>query len=545
MELATHTNRLALETSALGVGGEVLAMAPGRAWSSAPHTTSSDMVVFRNQNLTTADAWELSRSNAFARSALRSHQDSVLGANLKLQLSPDARLLGVTDQQAADWTDMAESEWAASAESDKFVFDAQRSQTFSGLMRTAYASYYVAAEALGAIEWKKCVGAEDRTCLYLITPERLSDPHMRVDHTGKRRMGVERDKHGAPTAYHIREQLASDGMWKARDTWKWNRVERHTWWGRPKILHHFKHDRPDMTRGMTGFASIALALRMFQDYARTELESAAVRATYAAVIESELDYEDAMRVIGPEHASAVQRDGLLDLSIRAMAESAKYYRGQDVRFGKAKVAHLLPNEKLKMVQGTAHMSALKEFASASMYEVAAGAGVDYASLTKDYSHTNYSGARAALFDVWRGYEAERAEFFANFAMPFVGAWLEERIAIRKTMPMLGGGDFYDMRSALVKGTFETWGRPRLDPLKEAQADKIIFDMGAKSLKDVCAQEGKDYREVLAQRGREKALMKKLGLKPEDIDWTLIMNQGAQKPKGGDGVGDSGGGGGGT
>ncbi|TNY02884.1 phage portal protein, partial [Escherichia coli] len=87
------------------------------------------------------------------------------------------------------------------------------------------------------------------------------------------------------------------------------------------------------------------------------------------------------------------------------------------------------------MQGNQSVSALKDFNSVNLYTLASALGVDYATLTKDFSSTNYSGARAALFDVWRSYEVRRSAFIDAVPVPFFGAWLEEQIALRGTIPM--------------------------------------------------------------------------------------------------------------
>ncbi|WP_164230647.1 phage portal protein, partial [Stenotrophomonas maltophilia] len=61
----------------------------------------------------------------------------------------------------------------------------------------------------------------------------------------------------------------------------WRKVPRYTPWGRLNVIHFFEHDAPDMTRGMTSFTTALLPMRLLQDYNITELESAAIRATYA------------------------------------------------------------------------------------------------------------------------------------------------------------------------------------------------------------------------------------------------------------------------
>jgi lambda family phage portal protein len=506
-------------------------LAPGRGFGFRPPLTSSDMVAYRSKDSFMADARDASRSNPYGRSATRSTVDAVVGLSFKLQYLPNYAVLGVTPEEALTYSQMVENLWEMAAQSPWFHFDAQRKQTFTGLMRTAYSSVFTNGEALATIEWKKALNGS-RTCLHLLTPERLSDPMGTLDYTGKRRMGVERDIHGAPVAYHIREATPSDvWVWgPAAAQFSWKRVPRYTPWGRQNVLHFFEHDQPDMTRGMTSFTTALLPMRLLQDYNVTELESAAIRATYAAVIESELDYDNAMKVIGAEQAKSIADNPVLDFTLRMMADKASFYKGQEFKFGKSKVAHLMPNEKLHMVQGNQSASALKDFNSVNLYTLASALGVDYATLTKDFSSTNYSGARAALFDVWRSYEVRRSAFIDSIPVPFFAAWLEEQIAIRGTIPMLGDKSFYEVRDAICRCTFETWSKPRLDPLKENQADQVLYDMGALNLKDICAADGRDWREVLQQRAAEKRVMGELGLKPEDINPELNANKIAAKKK---------------
>lgn len=517
-------------------------LAPGRGWGYNPALTSSDLVVRRNKDQFAADAQDASRSNPFAKSALRTIVDSVIGDRFQLQLNPDAEWLGVTQEEAMAWAKLVEKLFIACANSQAFALDAQRKQNFAGLMRTAYSIFFTSGEVLATIEYVPSFGPYNSgTCMLLIAPERLSDP-MGVTLPGtNRRMGVERNDHGAPIAYHIREVHQSDEGWwtKPEHMFKWKRVDRYTPWGRAKVLHFFEQDQADMTRGISSFTTALLPMRQLQDYLTTELESASIRATYAAVIESKLDYESAMQVVGADMSSSLSSNPLHEFTMKIMAERAKFYRGQDFRFGKSKVAHLLPDENLKMVQGTQNASAMKDFAAVISYLLSSALGVDYASLTKDWSQTNYSGARASLFDVWRSYEVRRSAFITGFAWPFVVAWIEEMV-LREVIPMLGDNDFYSVRDFLVRGTFTANNRPRLDPAKEAQADIALYKIGAKSLKSICSAEGTDWEEELEQRALEKQRMKELGLEPEDIDPGLRMNAGAENVLKGEGSGSEGG-----
>jgi len=494
----------------------------GMGWGYRPYLTTSDTQVYRNKDQFANDARDAARANPFGRSALRVTTDAIIGKELTLFLAPDAKALGVTQDEAEAWAEMVEQLWNSAANSPACHFDAQRKQTFSGLMRTAYQEYYTGGECLGSFKWKQSSNGQ-RTCVYLIASERLSDPHGVMDYTGKRRMGVERDSEGAPLAYHIRQKHPNDSLlFGPPDKMQWWRIPRQNQWGRWNIIHYYEQDRVDMTRGLSAFTTALLPMRLLDDYNKTELESAALRATYAAVIESELDYDKAMGVIGSEYANAVKGNPLFDFTMRMMADNATFYRGQDLHFGKSKVSHLLPNEELKMVQGNNGHSILKDFNQSQLQILASALGVAYESLTKDYSSTNYSGARAALYDVWRSYEVQREGFIRNFAWPIFINWLEEMVALRGVIPMLGSQNFYDRVDALTYGTFETWAKPRLDPHHETNADIALYKAGALTLRDLTRTDGNlDWRKTLRARAQEKAEMDRLGLKPEDIDWDIL------------------------
>jgi lambda family phage portal protein len=479
------------------------------------------------------EARDMARTNPYGKSALRAQVDAIIGADFKLVMAPDADGLGVTPEEASAWCEVVEQKWSESAYSTDYHMDAQRKQTFTGLMRTAYSCFYVSGETLATIEWRAALNG-NRTCLNLIDSERLSNPRESYGFEGKKRMGVERDKFGAPLSYSIRETHPNDTFISGYgDNYKWRKVPRYSRWGRLNVIHFFDQDRPDMTRGITSFTTALLPMRLLQDYTTTELESASIRATYAAVIESKLDYETAMKTIGADEQAMIGGNPMLDMQLRMMKDRHQYYDASGFKFGKSKVAHLMPDESLKMVQGTQSASALKDFNETNLATIAAALGVDFSTLTKNFTKVNYSGARAALFDVWRSYEVRRRAFCDGVALPFFAAWLEEQIALRGTVPMLGNKNFYDVKDAICKATFETWSKPRLDPQKEVAADQLSYAMGTMSIKDMCAQDGRDWKKVLQQRALEKAEMKKLGLTPEDINPELIMNAGARdgaKPK---------------
>lgn len=56
------------------------------------------------------------------------------------------------------------------------------------------------------------------------------------------------------------------------------------------------------------------------------------------------------------------------------------------------------------------------------------------------------------------------------------------------------------------------GEDWVDPLKDAEALKLLYNLGPKTFQELCAMDGKDYRSVLKQKALEKKLMVEMDLK---------------------------------
>ncbi len=82
---------------------------------------------------------------------------------------------------------------------------------------------------------------------------------------------------------------------------------------------------------------------MLDTLQNTQLQSAIVKAMYAATIESELDTQSAMDFILGAN-SKEQRDRLTGW----IGEIAAYYAAAPVRLGGAKVPHLMPGDSLNL-----------------------------------------------------------------------------------------------------------------------------------------------------------------------------------------------------
>jgi hypothetical protein len=169
-----------------------------------------------------------------------------------------------------------------------FPLDAQRKQTFSGLMRTAYSSASPTAKCSPPSSGRRRqrrpnvpASARGRAA---VRPSRHADAPASAAWASSAISTVRR----SPITFANRPRATSWIWGPAAAQFSWRRVPRYTPWGRQNVIHFLEQDQPDMTRGITSFTTALLPMRLLQDYNVTELESAAIRATYAAVIQSDL-----------------------------------------------------------------------------------------------------------------------------------------------------------------------------------------------------------------------------------------------------------------
>lgn len=476
-----------------------------------PPLASADLAVLRDAGTIRARARDLVRNNAFAKNAVRMNRDAVSGSGVKLALKIDWRTLGITDiEVAAEWQGHVSRAWEAHAEGFDFQSDARRQRTFSQLFALADITDFVDGESLSVIEMKTGHGIY-QTCLNMVDVDRLTNPEATPD-SNTIRGGVERDIYGEPLAYYIRNGHPRDVAAQLAQ-FSWSRVPRVTSWGRPVVLHTYDHARPEMTRGVSEFASAIVPMKMLSQYEDTELQSAIVQAAYAAVIKTELDWTQAMSVIGAKAASNSASSGnpLFDLVMGHMVGAADYAQKRDLTFRGVEIPHLLPNESLEVVKSTHPNSNFKDFESAFLRQLAAGLGVEAHELSKNYNEVNYSSARTALAAVWRTYRTRRTRIINQFAMPFFGAWLEEAVMLG-TVPLPPGvNDFLAAKPFLVRGTFIAWGKPLIDPLKERQGQQLGMQIGVETMEEIAAEEGHDWRDMLDQQAYERSVRAKLGL----------------------------------
>ena len=501
------------------------------SWS--PSMRSPDLDLNHDKPLIDARARDMVRNDGYAMGAMATHRDSIVGGQYVLNAQPDWKALGATEEWAEQFQEIVEAKFSLWAESHECWPDAGRRNTFTGLVRLAVGMSVLSGEVLSSVEWLRSSAARRpyNTAIQMVDPDRLSNPDGRADDRYLRR-GVAQDRFGAPIGFWFRSSHPSE-RWLDGSQFSWRYVPARKPWGRLQVIHIYEQMRPDQSRGVADMVSALKQMRMTSKYQDIVLQNAVLNATYAATIESELPGEVIWEQLGA--------GGTSDAVGNYLSQLAEYSGGsRALQIDGIKIPHLFPGTKLNIQNAGQPGGVGTGFEESLLRKIAAGLGVSYEEFSRDYSKSNYSSARASMLHTWKSMQAKKKMVADRFATLVYALWLEEAINAGEIPLPEGAGPsfFYDglNKEALTRCEWIGASRGQIDELKETQAAVLRINSGLSTYEDEIARTGKDFRRVFAQRKREEAMKKEMGLvfngeatKPAKDNAGGTMNEQGQDP----------------
>jgi len=487
-----------------GPSGE--ALAPSRARASAyqgasrthtdlaawtPRRYSAQGALSADRDLLVARAQDLARNDGWASAGLSRLVDNIIGAGWRLNAALNARRLGLSEDEAAELSAQIEAAFEEWANDPDNGCDAERRSNLGGLMALAYRHRAGDGEALGVISYARGRGPWG-TFLQVVDPDRLGTPPGGLE-TAMLKDGVELGPHGEPVAYWIRREHPSDA-YPAYNA-EFTRVPRfHA--GRRLVVHAFEAQRAGQVRGVSALAAIVKKLRMMGRYDEAELQAAVLNSTLAAFVTAPMDHAAVAEALAGGETTRFQEQ-YLDLKSQYWADAPLPQQGVKLNF-------LYPGEEVEMKAAEHPSGAFEAFTRAGLRNIASAVGLTYEQLSADWGEVNYSSARAALLEVWRGFTARAGAFAHQFVLPVYVRWLEEAVARGRVVLPASGPSFAEAKSAWTRSRWLMPGRGWVDPMKEAEAARERIALGISTLEREAGEQGSDWEEVLAQRGRELA-----------------------------------------
>ena len=294
--------------------------------------------------------------------------------------------------------------------------------------------------------------------------------------------GVEVDGRGKPVAYHLWSDHPSDLMGRARAR---QRVDA------AQIIHLFTANRPGQTRGITRFARVMKALRHLGGLNEAVLVNMRASACKMGFLQPGPDAEPIVDANGKPRISFEATPGTIDVLPR------------DHTF-----TDWNPNQPT-----ASHREVVHE----ALYEISAGLGVAFVSLTGNLTAANYGSQRGGLLAERRGWRRDQQYVAKHLQSRLFLAWL--KFASLKGAVQLPTAEY--TKWASHEWLFPGW--PWIDPAKDIEAGLAEVRAGLNSLTGLSAASGRDFEVILALRQKDQRLAAQYGV-------TIDLSSAGQPPQ---------------
>lgn len=509
-------------------GGDDLAMGAFEAadrydqalalWS--PPIRSADADLLPEKELLDARSRDMVRNDAYVQGGANLHKDNIVGSQYLLNSRPATAVLFGKQDDVWEEEFQAEVEekfdlWAESP--DNWV-DAARRNTFTEMVRLATGITVFSGEFLASVEFIKDDGSPFKTAIQMIDLDRLSTaPLSYLDQNV--RQGIRMNSRGAPIAYQIRTQHPNDLTWKMGLP-DWKEVPVRKPWGRLQMIHIYEQIRVDQSRGVAEMVTALKEMRMAHKLRDVNLQHHVTQALYAATITSDLPTDAVMAALGQTSNSEQVAEGLARYANGYLSNIAQYVgEAKGLRVDGVRIPHLYPGTKLDLTSPGKGGPIGTDFEQSILRYIAAAIGVSYEELSKDYSNTSYSSARASMTQTWKFMQSRKKFVADKFASIVYRLWLEE--AINNNMivsfpkskaPLLYSNNVLNLNfQAISRADWVGASRGQIDELKETQAAVLRINNGLSTAEDELARLGRDWRKVYRQLKREQERREALGL----------------------------------
>ena len=461
--------------------GNLTGYMPPRAFTRSLRTFERDLTISRAEDLYVNDG--------LAKSGVNSIATNVVGTGLVPQSVIPASLLGITPEQAKAVQDQMEwlwTEWCSEAH--------YRSQmTFEDLQLLGLRSLVRAGEMLHLPVMVERPGCRFALKIQDIRPSRLRTPSDKK-YEPLLHDGVEVTAQGVPTAYWIAspKPTMSEQPFELMDLQSADFARIPAKVGhRPGIFHIFRAETEEQFRGVSCLAPAVGFFRNLHDSLDYELMAQIMAASIALFIATDKQY------LPPQASNDYT------------TPDGKTHHYQEVEPGQIMYGN--EGEKPEVIENTRPSPNFMNFCDLVMRITASSLEIPYEVLTKDFSKTTYSSARAALLEAWRVYAIYRSFFTRQYCQPLWRMVMEEAWLRGYLQLPAGAPDFYEAQALWCNTRWIGPARGYIDPTKEIKANIDAINAGLMSRSEAIAERGGDFDDVTEQLAAERKRYEELGI----------------------------------
>lgn len=448
-------------------------------WSWTRSPMSADEVTLKNLQAVRARSRQQSRSNEYMTRFLGMVSGGVIGpAGITMQAkiydSPgklDTEACSAVEEAWARWGDEAAN---CDLEGRQAWVDHQTLFARTVAMDGEYLARLVVGRDAGPFGF----------CLQVLDPE-LLDVECNRDLVGgnKIRFGIEYNPSGRPVAYWLLE----DSAYRSR---KYTRV------GAEQIIHAYVQQEVGQRRGWPWAYATLMSMNMLGGYEEAAVTAARIGASKSLVItspdgEGEGIADDVETGDGEGDTEGVK---YVDMGVPGSAWELK--AGQDV----------------KQFDPSYPTGEFGPFVNAVLRRICAGLNVSYAALSGDLSEASYSSARVGLNDERDAWTLMQGWAIRQFTRPIYRAWLpmallSEQIRFGRAPATYTEEREEKYRNVGWQGRRWKW----VDPESDVASNVTAIEQGLTTRSRCIRDMGEDPESVWAERAREDARLKELGI----------------------------------
>lgn len=287
--------------------------------------------------------------------------------------------------------------------------------------------------------------------------------------------GIEYNRHRKPVGYWIR-QYDIEG-WQTLDPVY---IE-------AKYVYFFKTKRrPSQLREMSDMAPTITRVRDTNEFITAVSIKERIAACLAVFIK---------RVIPTNFAG---RAGL------KTAEEKVDYEGKKLTPGM--IQSLGAGDEIQVVDPKGAGSDATSFLKTQQGLIAAGQGLSYEAVSRDMSGANYSSARQNAIEDESTY-AEDVELLTDF----MSEVYETFVISGYLCGLFNIPRFWDKKAEYLEHSWVKAPKKWIDPAKESNANKTALQSGQKTYPDICAEQGKDWKDAIDEMAEVLKYGRKCGI----------------------------------
>lgn len=407
---------------------------------SAEATDRNDRDVIR------ARARDLERNSDLANSVLIAFKRNVVGNGFKLQAkTSNPELNALLEELWQEWT-------------KKKNCDVTGTQSFNQMLRMAV----VRKKVDGGILFKKCYTKDgivpfklqalevDELALYWKNPKNKKN---RVVN------GIEYNEYNKPMGFWI-QQYSIDGF----------EIPEAKYYPAKDIIYYYSKKRPSQIREMSDLTPTIPRIRDANEFINAVSIKERIAACLSVFIRKAIPTATGFgRQSGFDNSNKVE------------------YSGKSLSPGM--ITEMNAGDEIQVVDPKGAAADSADFLKTQQRLIGAGQGLSYECTSRDMSQTNYSSARQGAIEDEYTF-SEESELLRDNLMDEV---YESFVISCFLAGLFDISDFWDRKTDYLKHDWVSSPKKWIDPKKEADANKIALESNIKSFKQICAENGQDWK----------------------------------------------------